>query len=120
MGIRKAASALVSFKSVMPAARIEDLEKSIKAYLKKDEFTEEDLKELVDLDPFIKTSEYRSHGELVVSHLNTPALQEEFIKFWRSHFIETMSPKFLGQKWAVERRVSEFDESKGMTKSRDS
>ncbi len=40
----------------------------------------------------------KTHGEIVISKIEN---LNEFIKMWRSHFIETMNCKFLPQNWSI-------------------
>lgn len=41
---------------------------------------------------------------IVKSVINENRL-EEFIKFWRKHFLDTMQPKFLPKHWSVEHQI---------------
>ena len=43
---------------------------------------------------------FKSHGELVISKI--PSIQN-FFEEWRSHFVESMKPKYLPKNWEIER-----------------
>lgn len=45
------------------------------------------------------------HGYHVVSKLDTHEKLEEFVKMWRTHFIETMKPPYMPDGWRVDFRV---------------
>ncbi len=45
------------------------------------------------------------HGYHVVQKLDTEDKIEEFVKLWRTHFIETMQPQFMPQGWSVDFRI---------------
>jgi hypothetical protein len=45
------------------------------------------------------------HGYHVVSKLDTHEKLEEFVKMWRTHFIETMEPQYMPVGWSVDFRV---------------
>lgn len=52
--------------------------------------------------------EYREiydHGYHVVQKLDTEEKIEEFVKLWRTHFIETMNPKFMPYGWSIDFRI---------------
>jgi hypothetical protein len=45
------------------------------------------------------------HGYHVVNKLNSDEKLEEFIKLWRTHFIDTMKPKHMPIGWSIDFRV---------------
>jgi len=45
------------------------------------------------------------HGYHVARKLDTEEKIEDFVKLWRSHFIETMQPKFMPHGWSVDFRI---------------
>jgi hypothetical protein len=45
------------------------------------------------------------HGYHVVQKLDTEEKIKEFVKLWRTHFIETMQPKFMPIGWSVDFRI---------------
>lgn len=51
----------------------------------------------------------RSHASLVVERLLETGAIEEFVRSWRRHFLELMSPKFLPPHWDVNSRVANSD-----------
>jgi len=48
---------------------------------------------------------YYDHGYHVMQKLDTEEKIEEFVKLWRTHFIETMNPKFMPNGWSVDFRI---------------
>jgi hypothetical protein len=51
----------------------------------------------------------RSHASLVVERLLEAVALEEFVRAWRRHFLERMSPRFLPPHWDVNSRVANSD-----------
>ena len=45
------------------------------------------------------------HGYHVVQKLDTEEKMVEFVKLWRTHFIETMKPKFMPIGWSIDFRI---------------
>ena len=45
------------------------------------------------------------HGYHVIQKLNTHEKIDEFVKMWRTHFIETMKPKYMPEGWSVDFRI---------------
>lgn len=45
------------------------------------------------------------HGYHVAQKLDTEDKIEEFVKLWRTHFIETMQPKFMPYGWSIDFRI---------------
>jgi len=45
------------------------------------------------------------HGYHVVQKLDTEEKMVEFVKLWRTHFIETMKPKFMPNGWSIDFRI---------------
>lgn len=45
------------------------------------------------------------HGYHVVQKLDTEEKMTEFVKLWRTHFIETMKPEFMPNGWSIDFRV---------------
>lgn len=59
-----------------------------------------------EVDDFKKNQrKYYDHGYHVVSKLDTDEKLVEFIKLWRTHFIETMKPKFMPTGWSIDFRT---------------
>jgi hypothetical protein len=109
--VKKAAKALLTCSDVMPATRLSELQLAIRTHLglpNTHVLTIEELQLVSDIDPVIRTAQYLSHGQAVVSCLSTPELQTEFIQMWRQHFVQTMQPQFLHPLWLVDRGKSEF------------
>ena len=45
------------------------------------------------------------HGYHVVQKLDTEEKMVEFVKLWRTHFIETTNPKFMPTGWSIDFRI---------------
>ena len=59
-----------------------------------------------EFNTFKETNRLRfDHGFHIVSKLDTHEKKEEFVKMWRTHFIETMNPPYMPLGWSVEFRV---------------
>lgn len=59
-----------------------------------------------DLENFkAENSTKFDHGRLLVEKLDSHDKIEEFVKRWRTHFIETMKPKYMPEGWSVDFRV---------------
>lgn len=109
--LKKTAHALLVSASKMPPARIVECRTALAEHLgieNIDDITDEHLQSIVSIDPVVRTDEFKTHGELVVSRLNTPEMLTEFIHMWRTHFLETMEPKFIHELWEVDRKKSEL------------
>ena len=95
----------------MPPARIQECRTILSDYFHLEnasKVTDAHLQQAINIDPVIRTEEFKTHGELVVSRLTTQDLLTEFIHMWRKHFLETMQPKFIHELWEVDRGKSEL------------
>ena len=45
------------------------------------------------------------HGYHVVQQLDTEDKIEEFVKLWRNHFVDTMTPRYMPNGWSVDFRI---------------
>ena len=45
------------------------------------------------------------HGYHVVQKLDTEEKMGEFVRLWRTHFIDTMQPKFMPNGWSIDFRI---------------
>jgi len=45
------------------------------------------------------------HGFHVVQKLDTEEKMVEFVRLWRTHFVETMKPKFMPTGWSIDFRI---------------
>jgi len=97
---RGSAKALLERGHEIPQPRKDELIQRVRDYLQKD-FTDEDLKELLDKDPY-DFGDFIHHGKIVIAQVTDI---EEFVREWRQHFIDKMSPKFLPSYWTVYRPV---------------
>lgn len=48
---------------------------------------------------------FYDHGYHVVKKLDTEEKIKEFVKLWRTHFIETMNPQFMPNGWSIDFRI---------------
>ena len=101
---KKAAFAIINYKEKLPKNRLEELLNIIKDYLQKEYIEDFDLNEISKLDP-LNMDEYISQGEMVVEKLKDLKELEEFIKMWRKHFILKMNPQFLPDYWEADRGI---------------
>lgn len=109
--VKKAGKALLTCSAVMPAPRIAELQSLIRNHFNYPDthvLTQEDLLAASEIEPLIKTANYLSHGQAVVSCLSTPDLLTDFIQMWRKHFVDTMQPQYLHPLWLIDRGKSEF------------
>lgn len=66
------------------------------------------LKELFfnEIEEFKKENRiYYDHGFQVVAKLDTEEKIIDFVKLWRTHFIETMNPQFMPTGWSIDFRT---------------
>jgi hypothetical protein len=109
--LKKSAKALQTAADKMPPARVTEIKHLLLTYLNKkvdEPLSDVEIETIAQLDPVIRTAQYMTHGEAVVSCLNTPELLTEFIQMWRKHFLETMQPQFVHPEWGVERGKGEL------------
>lgn len=99
--VRWAAGAIINHGHKIPAARKEELLQHLRNYYGKQEITEEDLENANSLD-YLTMDGFIYHGKYVVEHLTDIAA---FVKRWRKHFFDTMSPKHLPPGWDLERSI---------------
>jgi hypothetical protein len=52
-----------------------------------------------------ENSDKYDHGKLLVEKLDNHQKIEEFVKRWRTHFIETTNPQYMPKGWSVDFRV---------------
>lgn len=122
MAIKKMANALRVFIDKMPASRIEECRIALVKHFQLEnisDLTDEHIQRAYEIEPVVRTEEYKTHGELVVSRLETPEQLTEFIHMWRKHFLEVMQPQHIHELWEVDRGKSELrSQEKGMRTSR--
>lgn len=100
--IRSAAKALVTSKHKIPAARKEELESFLKENLQVEELTDESLRNCINMEVRVYNPDYTPHGQIVVEYMKKHNRLLDFQRRWRTHFLETMKPKFLPAKWSVD------------------
>lgn len=52
-----------------------------------------------------KQKKFYDHSYHVVQKLDTEEKLEEFVKLWRTHFIETTNPQYMPQGWSIDFKV---------------
>jgi hypothetical protein len=110
-----AASALVHHKDKMPTERREELFQIVRDFIGKQEITDEDLNlvkryKIKDREDYVNFSKFVAHG---VADYN------EFAKEWRTHFVDTMQPKYMPDKWKIDRLTQNVWVPARMLKQRD-
>ena len=105
----RSAHAIRLHRDKMPHWRMESHLSIIRAYLG-NEPTDGDIISLSDegISRYCKGPYYRSHGEVVASGVSNIAA---FVKEWRTHFVESMDPKYLPEGWSID--GWHFEESHG-------
>jgi hypothetical protein len=103
----RAAGALHRHRHAMPPTRIAELEARVADHLGHipNQAEVEDLSAM-DEDPH--GPNYRTHAEIIIDSVDL----QEFIFAWRRHFLETMKPQFMPEKWDVNRPIQWDRESK--------
>jgi hypothetical protein len=93
-----AAHTIINHQDKIPENRKIELFKIIHDFLGKDHVTEQ---ELVDLQ------ECLSKPNINISRMVAEKVQDynEFAKEWRTHFVNTMQPKFMPEAWKIDRKT---------------
>jgi hypothetical protein len=81
-----------------PPERRQELISRITEYIGH-EPTNEELLEMTEWNAVIKGSDYVPYGKYIVDRFD-PA---ELVLMWRSHFLDTMKPKFMPDYWSLDR-----------------
>mmetsp|Transcript_5785 Transcript_5785/g.9241 ORF Transcript_5785/g.9241 Transcript_5785/m.9241 type:complete len:121 (+) Transcript_5785:129-491(+) len=95
----------------MPAAKVEELETSLKQYFQVPALSEEILRHKgEDIEPWIENTNWVSHSKQVIDQVSAqPGGLEGFVVSWRLHFVARMTPRFLPPFWDVHSRVRNSD-----------
>jgi len=96
---RSSAYAILHFGHQMPPERKAVLQSRIALYLNKPFVTDEDL---IRLAKKKRERRLHSYGQNLINKLTD---FDEFIRLWRTHFVETMQPKFMSEHWDVNHRL---------------
>lgn len=91
------ASALINYDSI-PENRKKELESIVSNFLNKETIDSKDLKYVATYD-WKKSNDYCNSSKKVAYNVD----YNEFAKEWRTHFIETMSPKYMPNAWKIDR-----------------
>jgi hypothetical protein len=103
------ASTLLKHGSKIPIDKRENLKEQIRKYLGVKKITKKVLKKMSNRKELTNMTNYTSHGEMIMSNITD---LQEFVEMWRKHFLEKMSPKFMPEKWSVNRPVQRIDITK--------
>jgi hypothetical protein len=96
-----AAVAVIKHGKKMPPHRREELLSEVGEYLGKDKVTDDDLQTLKGLE-ITQRDDYINFSKYVVSQLGD---YNDFAREWRTHFVETMKPKYMPAKWKIDRKT---------------
>lgn len=102
--IRKAmgaAAAVHKHGKKMPETRKEELLAMVKDFLGKDEVTDEDL-HILRKYQITQRDDYVNFSKHVAENVKD---YNEFAREWRTHFVETMNPKYMPERWRVDRKT---------------
>ncbi len=94
------ASTLLRDDIKIPKNRIIEMRNFIKSFFGIKRLTNSRLSRISNLKD---RTTIKTHGEIVVDKLNGDL--QDFVEMWRSHFIEKMNPKFLPEKWKINKIV---------------
>ncbi|XP_072023235.1 exonuclease 3'-5' domain-containing protein 2-like [Amphiura filiformis] len=90
----------------LPEDRVQELEKTIRAFYRVEEITKELLEEAAQIQIKKPNEEYTgSHGEKVVAAIVEKEGCTGLVKFerrWRQHFVDFMQPRFLPELWSID------------------
>ncbi len=89
------AKTIIKYADSIPAERKEYLITKIKEYLSVDIVSLEEVADMNIESPVIKTQD-----EIIISKITDI---DSFIRRWRQHFVDVMSPKFLPSFWSITR-----------------
>lgn len=95
----KAASALLRHRNSMPQQRIEHMESIVKDFLKVNELTTEQLASVSNQN-IRERDDYTSFSKQVAEKITD---YNAFAREWRTHFVETMKPRFMPEAWKIDR-----------------
>ncbi|XP_030415569.1 exonuclease 3'-5' domain-containing protein 2 [Gopherus evgoodei] len=100
--VRSGARALLNADS-LPDIRREELLQGIKDFFNTETITSEMLQEAAGLETRICNESYMPHGLKVVQCFAKGGLRSlmELERRWRQHFLDTMQPKHLPERWSV-------------------
>jgi hypothetical protein len=96
-----AAVALIKHGDRMPPARKEELMGFVRAFLNKNEVSHEDLLAVRDHE-ITERPDYMNFSKYVATNCKD---YNEFAREWRTHFITTMKPKHMPDKWKIDRKT---------------
>lgn len=99
----RAANSLVEHGSKLSKKRIKQIHDRLRDFLKKSEFTQEEIEKISKEDPRIKI---KNSNQFILSKVED---LDDFIREWRKHFVSVMNPQFLPKYWSVDFRTTKKD-----------
>lgn len=94
--VKVAAITLKRYGDKLPQERRETIEADIKEHFKVDAVTEEVLDKALQLEWRKNLTGFSNSCQMVVSKV---MCLDSFIRRWRMHFLDTMKPQFMPEKW---------------------
>lgn len=103
MRIRGIGKTLLEKQNGLPLHVVNEFYEILEHHLLKtrDQITKQDLIDVSNIEYHIRSSDYVSHGEVVVAQLDDVW---QFIEMWRKHFLDVANPKNLATGWSVKHR----------------
>ncbi len=103
----KAAHAIAKYAETIPSDRLHMLLSTIAGHIGHTP-TIEEIEDLACKRIETKKDKYHSHSEIVVSQITD---HNKFVKMWRQHFLDSMTPQYMPKYWDVNRPIYEYDKS---------
>lgn len=109
--VRSAALALLRWKEKLPENRIEEYDTVVRDHLgviSNQALSEEQLQQAIDVEYRVPNPNYISGAELVANDLMQGGHDKiaDFVKEWRTFFLETVQPRHLPHGWQVDAPVN--------------
>ena len=98
----KSSKTLLRFQDVIPESKKTEMFNTVRLVLKKQDITDDDLKNVSQLSSWYFPDDYETPSEFVAK--NIPDLQI-FSERWRKHFLDTMHPQFLPENWDLHKSI---------------
>jgi hypothetical protein len=97
----RAAKAIQRHSGTIPTIRLEQLHDVLRKFLGKSNITKQDVDLLCNMNG-TTCQDTVQLGKIVVGNLNN---LHDFIRLWRTHFMETMNPKFMPAYWSIDHNL---------------
>lgn len=92
--VKKSASALKLFRDKIPKSRQEELMDVLREFFKKSDIDEDSISAAAEM-------EFDNYWQKIAEKVDV----QKFVVRWRTHFIETMKPKFMPEYWEIHRQA---------------